>query len=110
VIEPAYIATQFEANPIEPDAELDEYREIRAALDRTLKEVMAGADLPGVVADAVLKAARAAHPKARYAAGSLARRLKLLRRFAPAAVMDAGVRKSLRIDAVPPRPAALLSK
>ena len=69
VIEPAYTKTQFDANLLEPDSKLDEYREVRAALGKTLKEVMAGADEPGVVAEAVLKAAIAARPKVRYTAG-----------------------------------------
>ena len=63
VIEPAYTKTQFDANFLEPDAKLDEYREVRAALGKVLKEVMAAADEPGVVADVVLKAASAARPK-----------------------------------------------
>ena len=42
VIEPAYTKTQFDANLLEPDSKLDEYREVRAALGKTLKEVMAG--------------------------------------------------------------------
>ena len=99
VIEPAYTKTRFDANFLAPDATLDEYRDIRAALDKTVKKVMAGADEPSVVADAVLKAALAAHPKTRYAVGGLARRLRLLRRFAPARLMDAGIRKDLRLDA-----------
>src|SRR5207247_6436871 len=59
VIEPAYIKTQFDAHFMEPDAKLEEYREIRAALGRTLREVMATADAPGIVADVVLEAASA---------------------------------------------------
>ena len=99
VIEPAYTKTQFDANFLEPDSKLDEYREVRASLSKTLKEVMAAADEPGVVADVVLKAASAARPKLRYVAGGLAGRLRLLRRFAPAGVLDAGIRKDLRLDA-----------
>ena len=101
VIEPAYTKTQFDANFLEPDSKLDEYREARASLDKTLKEVMAAGDEPGVVADAVLKAASAARPKLRYTAGRLAGRLRLLRRFAPFGLLDAGIRKDLRLDAVP---------
>ena len=37
VIEPAYTKTQFEANLLEADAKLDEYREVRAALGERLK-------------------------------------------------------------------------
>jgi len=99
VIEPAYTKTQFDANFLEPDAKLDEYREIRASLAETLKKIMNAADSPSVVADVVLKAASAARPKVRYTAGKLAGRLRLLRTFAPAAALDAGVRKDLRLDA-----------
>ena len=99
VIEPAYTKTQFDANFLAPDSKLDEYRDVRAVLDKVLKEVMATADEPTVVADVVLEAAIADRPKLRYAAGGLANRLRLLRRFAPAGLMDAGIRKDLRLDA-----------
>src|SRR3954468_12350898 len=100
VVEPAYIKTQFDANFLEPDSKLDEYRDIRAALGNRLKKVIASAEEPGVVADVVLKAAIAARPKLRYTAGGLASRLRLLRRFAPARLVDAGVRKDLQLDAL----------
>ena len=99
VIEPAYTKTQFDANFLAPDSKLEEYREVRALLDKVLKEVMATADEPTVVADVVLEAAIADRPKLRYAAGGLANRLRLLRRFAPAGLVDAGIRKDLRLDA-----------
>ena len=99
VIEPAYTKTQFGANFLAPDSKLDEYREVRALLDKVLKEVMATADEPTVVADVVLRAAIADRPRLRYTAGGLANRLRLLRRFAPAGLVDAGIRKDLRLDA-----------
>src|SRR4030095_3124804 len=99
VIEPAYTKTPFDANFLAPDSKLDEYREVRTILGKVLKEVMATADDPTVVADVVLEAAVADHPKLRYAAGGLANRLRLLRRFAPVALVDAGIRKDLRLDA-----------
>ena len=37
--------------------------------------------------------------KLRHVAGGLANRLRLLRRFAPAGLVDAGIRKDLRLDA-----------
>ncbi len=101
VIEPAYTKTPFDANFMEPDAKLDAYREGREGVTKRVNEVMATAEQPGVVADTVLKAANAAHPKIRYAAGKLANRLRLLRRFAPAGLVDAGIRKDLRLDALP---------
>ena len=101
VIEPAYTKTPFDANFLEPDAKLDEYREVRAAVNKRVKEVMATAEQPGVVAEVVLRAASAARPKLRYTAGGLASRLRLLRRFAPAGLVDAGIRRDLRLDVVP---------
>ena len=98
VIEPAYTKTPFDANLLEPDAKLDEYRQVRAAVNKRVKEIMATAAGPGIVADTVLKAANAARPKLRYTPAGLASRLQLLRRFAPAAVLDAGIRKDLRLD------------
>lgn len=99
VIEPAYTKTQFDANFMEADAKLEEYDPIRASLSVTLKKVMNGADPPDVVADVVLKAASAVRPKVRYTAGKLAGRLRMLRRFAPTAVLDSGIRKDLHLDA-----------
>ena len=100
VIEPAYTKTQFGANFLEPDSKLDEYREIRASVSKTLTEVLAAADDPGVVADVVLEAASAARPKLRYTAGARAGLLRLLRRFAPGSLVDTGIRKDLRLDAL----------
>ena len=109
VIEPAYTKTPFDANFMEPDAKLDEYREARAGVNKRVNEVMATAEPPGVVADTVLEAANASRPKVRYAAGRLAKRLRFLRRLAPAGLVDAGIRKDLRLDAPtasqPPRTA-----
>jgi NAD(P)-dependent dehydrogenase (short-subunit alcohol dehydrogenase family) len=98
VIEPAYTRTQFDANFQAPDATLDEYSEVRALVGKVLTKVMANADEPSVVAEVVLQAATASQPKLRYTAGRLANRLRLLRKFAPARLLDAGIRKDLHLD------------
>lgn len=98
VIEPAYTRTPFNEHLLEADALMDEYREARVALTKRLKEVLAVADDPAVVADVVVKAAAASAPKLRYTAGKVAGRVRVLRRFAPAALMDAGIRKDLQLD------------
>jgi NAD(P)-dependent dehydrogenase (short-subunit alcohol dehydrogenase family) len=100
IIEPAYTKTQFNAHLLEADAKLDEYREVRAAMGKRLTEVLAAADAPGVVADVVVEAASAARPKLRYTAGRVASRVRLLRRFAPAGLLDSGIRKDLQLDAL----------
>ena len=99
VIEPAYTKTQFDAHLLEADSKIDEYREARAVVGKMVQEAVAAADDPGIVAAVVLQAAAAAHPRLRYTAGKGASRLRWLRRFAPAGVMDAGIRKEFRLDA-----------
>jgi NAD(P)-dependent dehydrogenase (short-subunit alcohol dehydrogenase family) len=99
VVEPAYTKTPFDANFLEPDAKLDAYREARVAVSERVRQVMTTADQPDVVAEVVLKAASAGQPQLRYTAGGLARRLRLLRRFAPATLVDAGIRRDLQLDA-----------
>jgi hypothetical protein len=89
---------------LEPDSKIDEYAAIRAAVGKRMRDLLANADEPGVVADVVLKVARAARPKLRYTAGRLAGRVGLLRRFAPARLVDAGIRKDLLLDALTPSP------
>ena len=101
VIEPAYTKTPFDANFLEPDAKLDAYRDVRASVSARVREVMATAERPSVVADVVLKAAKAERPRLRYTAGRVANRLRLLRRFAPAGLLDSGIRRDLRLDAAP---------
>ena len=98
IIEPAYTKTRFDANLLEADSKLEVYRDVRAALGKRLKEAVESADDPGIVADVVVRAAGAARPKLRYTAGPVAGRLRFLRRFAPAGLTDAGVRKDLRLD------------
>jgi NAD(P)-dependent dehydrogenase (short-subunit alcohol dehydrogenase family) len=98
VIEPGNTKTPFDAHFVEPDATLDEYREVRAAVNKRVQEVMAIADEPRVVADVVLRAATAARPKVRYTAGGVAGRMRFLRTFLPAGLMDAGIRRDSRLD------------
>ncbi len=100
VVEPGYTNTKFEANTLEVDAKIEEYNLARKALAKLIKVAVAGGDDPKIVANVVLKAANAKHPKLRYAAGKLACRLSFLRRFAPAALVDIGIRKELKLDSL----------
>jgi NAD(P)-dependent dehydrogenase (short-subunit alcohol dehydrogenase family) len=100
VVEPAGTSTNIDANAPEADEKLDEYREVRAVVSKSLTELITNGDHPRLVAEVVLKAASAAHPKLRYTAGSAACRLRLLRRFAPAGLVDSGIRKNLGLDAI----------
>ena len=100
VVEPAGTSTNIDANAPEADAKLDEYREARSVAAQSLTALITNGDHPSVVAEVVLKAARAARPKLRYTAGSTAWRLRLIRDFAPAGMVDAAIRKQMRLDTV----------
>lgn len=100
-IEPAYTRTRFESNAVAADSPLDEYADVRAHLDAVTKALFEKADDPAVVAESVLLAATAEHPKLRYTSGKQARVLSLLRAFAPAFAVDAGIRKNLRLHLLP---------
>src|SRR5213075_3115476 len=97
VIEPANTNTKFDANLLQPDAKLDEYREVRAALARQMEALVDSGEKPSVVADTVLKAALAARPKLRYPVGKGVT-LSRLRRFAPVALFDRAIRKESQLD------------
>lgn len=56
-------------------------------------------DAPAIVAETVLKAARAAEPKRRYPAGRLAGRVQLLRRFVPESAFDKSLRRQVGLPA-----------
>jgi short-subunit dehydrogenase len=96
-ITPAFTRTQFESNALAADAPLADYGKVRAHLDAVMKELFAKAEDPAVVAETVLLAATANRPKLRYTAGKQAKVLSLLRAFAPASAVDAGIRKNLRL-------------
>lgn len=98
VIEPAYINTPFDTNLMKPDSPMDVYRKICELIEKRVKQVLVSADGPEVVAKMVVKVAQAKHPNIHYAPG-LAKRLQLFRRFAPARVLEVGVRKDLGLEA-----------
>jgi hypothetical protein len=97
VIEPAYVRTVFDQNGMEPDQQKAEYDQARAAVAALLRDVMPKADLPDVIVKVILKAANDPIPRRRYTAGSAARMVSLLRRFAAASVFDKILRKQFRI-------------
>jgi short-subunit dehydrogenase len=99
LIEPAYTRSAFDQAALKPDAMIEDYAEARAGIDEQLRRAMTIGDPPEVVADTVLMAATAAHPKRRYPAGKMARQTSFARRFAPAGMFEASLRKQLGLPA-----------
>src|SRR2546421_4169946 len=93
LVEPAYTRTAFDANAIPADEPLALYARRRDVLDALLAEAIKGGDEPSVVGETVVAAATDTRPKLRYPAGSLARRVTKLRRYAPSTVFDKQIRK-----------------
>ena len=97
LVEPAYSRSGFDRNALEPDRRLHDYDRARADARTALQVAMVTADPPALVARTVLVAATAQRPRRRYTAGRAARRISLLRRFAPASLFDKGLRKQMRL-------------
>jgi NAD(P)-dependent dehydrogenase (short-subunit alcohol dehydrogenase family) len=105
VVEPGYTNTSFEANATDADSPIDSYAPVREHVKQVIAKAIRAGDDPAVVAQAVLKAGTSRTPKLRYPAGPLARRLALLKKFAPAGLLDNGVRKANKLTKAP-KPAA----
>jgi NAD(P)-dependent dehydrogenase (short-subunit alcohol dehydrogenase family) len=101
VVEPGYTNTSFEANATDADSPIDSYAPIREHVKQVIGKAVRAGDDPAVVAQAVLKAATSRTPKLRYPAGPLARQLTVLKKFAPAALLDKGIRKANKLTAAP---------
>ena len=101
VIEPSYTSTSFEANATDADSPIDSYATTREHVRRLLIEAVRDGDDPAVVAQVVLKAATSRTPKLRYPAGPMARQLSLLRKFAPASLLDRGIRRVNKLTTTP---------
>ena len=101
VVEPGYTNTSFEANATDADSPIDSYAPIREHVKQVIGKAVRAGDDPAVVAQVVLKAATSRTPKLRYPAGPLARQLTVLKKFAPAALLDKGIRKANKLTAAP---------
>jgi NAD(P)-dependent dehydrogenase (short-subunit alcohol dehydrogenase family) len=101
VVEPGYTDTAFDANAADPDSPIESYRALREHVKVGLIKAVRAGDDPSVVAKVALKAATSRSPKLRYPAGPLARQLTVLKRFAPEALLDKGIRKANNLAKAP---------
>jgi NAD(P)-dependent dehydrogenase (short-subunit alcohol dehydrogenase family) len=93
LVEPAYTRTSFDANAIPADEPLPLYAQRRETLDVWMAEAIRDGDEPSVVGQTIVAAATDTSPKLRYPAGTLARRVSKLRRYAPSTLFDRQIRK-----------------
>ena len=99
VVEPAYTSTSFEANATDVDSPIGSYAPVREHVRKVLVQSVRAGDDPAVVAQVVLRAATSRTPKLRYPAGPMARRLALLKKYAPTALLDKGIRRANKLSA-----------
>jgi NAD(P)-dependent dehydrogenase (short-subunit alcohol dehydrogenase family) len=101
VVEPGYTKTSFDAAAVDADSPIDSYAPIREHVKDVLRKSIPTGDDPDVVAHVVVKAATSRSPKVRYPAGPLARQLTVLKKFAPAGLLDKGIRKANKLNVAP---------
>jgi short-subunit dehydrogenase len=95
LVEPGYTQTSFEQNTMAPDRALPIYDAVRGDMEVQLRRGVGSGDTPEVVAQAILEAATADVPRRRYAAGKMAKQVRLLRRLVPEAAFDKSLRKQV---------------
>src|SRR4051812_30986379 len=99
LVEPAYTRTSFDANAVAVDEPLPLYARRREATDVLVAAAVKAGDEPTIVGETILAAATDTRPKLRYPAGTLARRVSKLRRYAPPALFDKQIRKTNQLAA-----------
>ncbi|CAN7485213.1 oxidoreductase [Variovorax sp. LjRoot290] len=99
LVEPGYTRTTFESNALTADQKSEHYAVGRANAEAVLRNEVAKADPPEVVAGTVVTAATAAKPRLRYTAGRDATTVSLLRRFVPTSAFDKSLRKRMQMPA-----------
>ena len=80
-----------------PDRPLAIYAAARANASRMVSDAMAKADTTDSVAATIVRAATVEDPSVRYTSGKGNGTLAMMRRFAPAAMFDKGLRKQMRL-------------
>jgi NAD(P)-dependent dehydrogenase (short-subunit alcohol dehydrogenase family) len=99
LVEPAYTRTSFDANAVAVDEPLPLYARRREAMDVLIAAAVKAGDDPSLVGETIVAAATDRRPKLRYPAGTLARRVSKLRRYAPWALFDKQIRKTNQLAA-----------
>ncbi|CAN7177013.1 oxidoreductase [Bosea sp. LjRoot90] len=99
LVEPGVTRTAFEENITRPDHPLPLYDTVRADAEKFMREIVEKGDAPEVVADAVVRAAKAVVPRRRYTAGKAAGQVRFMRRFLPESFVDKSLRKFNRLPA-----------
>lgn len=99
LVEPGFTQTAFEQNTMAPDRAIPVYDSVRLNMEVQMRNGVGSGDDPEVVARTIVEAATAVAPKRRYAAGRMAKQVRLLRRLVPEAAFDKSLRKQFGLPA-----------
>ncbi|AOO81540.1 oxidoreductase [Bosea vaviloviae] len=97
LVEPAFTRTALEDNGDKPDQILSVYDKGRAAANATWRNGIANGDPVEAVAEKVVLAATDKEPSLRYTPGTMAGRLRLMRRFIPEKIFEKSFRKQMGV-------------
>lgn len=97
LIEPAYTNTSLGVNLLEADAKIAVYEQLREKLHQQMIKTIQQSDDPSVVAKTILKVINSQNILPRYTAGTTAKHLKNLRKFAPVKIFDTLIQRNLKV-------------
>ena len=98
LVEPNFTKTAIGAHGKQTVSDLKEYADARRRVTDTILQQINEGSHPRTVAEVVYQAITAERPRSRYPVGN-GLRLSRLRRFAPAALVDRGLRRQFHLDA-----------
>ena len=98
VIEPAYTKTQFDANFLEPDSKLDEYREVRAAVGKTTEGGDGSRRRAGGRGRCRAESGHRGSPETPIHSRWAREPTAIASQIRACSVLDAGIRKDLQLD------------
>jgi NAD(P)-dependent dehydrogenase (short-subunit alcohol dehydrogenase family) len=99
VVEPGFTNTKLGRNSLAVRNTMNAYAAERAAASQAIRHQVETGEDPMTIASAVLHAATTRSPNVRYAGGKGGKLLRRLRRFAPAAIVDRGLRRQFGLGA-----------
>jgi short-subunit dehydrogenase len=99
VVEPGFTRTSLDQNGQLASQPLEVYAMQRDRARETVRASIARGENPARVASVVSEALRSRSPRRRYPAGREAKFLSLLKRLAPAQLLDKGIRKQFGLEA-----------